>query len=56
MKPPIPVLLTRRQAWLVVEQMEKGAASWDDPWARNCAGQVAKKIRGMVALIDGRNG
>ncbi len=52
-KPPIPVLLTRRQAWLIVEQMEKGAASWDDAWARNTAVQVANKIRGMIAVIDG---
>ncbi len=53
-KPPVPVLLTRRQAWLIVEQMEKGAAAWDDSWATNCAAQIAKKIRGMIALIDGK--
>jgi len=50
----IPVMLTKRQAWLIVEQMDKGVGCWDDAWARNCAAQIAKKIRGMISLLEGK--
>ena len=52
-KPLIPVLLTRRQAYLIIEQMDKGADAWDDAWARNCATKISKKIRGMIFMMDG---
>lgn len=50
----VPILLTRRQALLIVEQMEKGADSWDDAWTCKCAREIARKIRGMVFLVDGK--
>lgn len=50
----VPVMLTKRQAWLIVEQMEKGSSAWDDAWACRSATQIAKKIRGMVLLLDGK--
>ncbi len=47
----VPVLLTTRQAWLIVEQMEKGSYSWDDAKIRRTAEEIAKKIRRMLGMV-----
>lgn len=52
MREKIVVSLTRNQAYLIVEQMDKGSAAWEDALFGRMANQISAKVRKAIQASD----